>query len=321
VALFVVALVVGAVLLALGGATAIGARLLERRHPPRGVFVEVSGSKLHLLDLHPPSGVDSTRPPVVLLHGAGGSLEDMRLTLGSRLARSHRVIIVDRPGHGWSDRGQGQDEEPARQAGLVVQALDRVGIGRAIFVGHSWSGALVAALALAHPERVSGLVLLAPVSHPWSGRISWYYRMATTPVVGRLLVRLLAMPLGALLLKATIARVFAPQAAPADYAARAAIPLVLRPATFLANARDVAGLKAFVTRQAPRYGQIAAPVAIIVGDRDSTVSPRIHSQALARAIPHARLIMLPGIGHMPHHVAADAVAAEVERMASSVPPV
>ena len=137
-------------------------------------------------------------------------------------------------------------------------------------------------------------------------------------MVGRLLVHTLVMPLGALVLKATVARVFAPQAAPADYAARAAIPLVLRPAAFLANARDVAGLKPFVTRQAPRYGEIAAPVTIIVGDRDTTVSPRIHSQALARAIPHARLVMLPGVGHMPHHVAPDVVAAEVERMASSV---
>jgi pimeloyl-ACP methyl ester carboxylesterase len=91
--------------------------------------------------------------------------------------------------------------------------------------------------------------------------------------------------------------------------------LLLRPAEFRANARDVAGLKAFVAAQAPRYRQIAAPVTIITGDRDRTVSPTIHSRALAEAVPHARLIILAGVGHMPHHAAPGTVAAEVGRMA------
>jgi len=300
---------------ALAVATALGSRALERRHPPGGTFVDVSGGRLHLVDLRPPSGADADGPPVVLLHGASGSLEDMRMALGDHLGRRHRVILVDRPGHGWSDRGGGSGAEPARQAGLIVQGLDRLGVGKAIFVGHSWSGALVTALALAYPERIVGLILLAPVTHPWPGGVSWYYDAATMPLVGGLLVRTLVMPLGGLLLGSAVDRVFAPQAAPANYVGRAGLALLLRPSEFSANARDVTGLKAFVTAQAPRYGRITAPVVIITGDSDRTVSPAIHSRALAEALPHARLIVLPGVGHMPHHVAPEIVAAEVSRMA------
>src|SRR3569833_3480657 len=132
------------VVVVLGGLaafTAISARRIERAHPPAGRFVEVDGGRLHLLELGP---ADAT--PVVLLHGATGNLNDMRVALGDRLAARYRVILIDRPGHGWSDRPDGSaDASPARQAALLHQALQRNGISRAIMVGHSWSGALATA--------------------------------------------------------------------------------------------------------------------------------------------------------------------------------
>jgi pimeloyl-ACP methyl ester carboxylesterase len=88
----------------------------------------------------------------------------------------------------------------------------------------------------------------------------------------------------------------------------------LRPRNFIANARDVSGLLAVVTVQAPRYGEIKAPTVIITGDRDTVVPPEIHSRALAAALPHSRLVVLEGIGHMPHHVAADAVVAAIDEL-------
>jgi pimeloyl-ACP methyl ester carboxylesterase len=110
--------------------------------------------------------------------------------------------------------------------------------------------------------------------------------------------------------------VFAPQEAPADYADRAAIALVLRPDNFLANARDVVGLHAFVTRQAPRYASIKAPTVIITGDRDTVVSPDIHARAFAAKVPQSKLVVLEGVGHMPHHVAADRVVAAIDELAA-----
>ena len=83
--------------------------LIERHYPPAGRFVEVDGGRLHVLEL----GAENDGVPIVLLHGASGNLQDMRLGLGERLAAQHRVILIDRPGHGWSARFGG-DEEPLR---------------------------------------------------------------------------------------------------------------------------------------------------------------------------------------------------------------
>src|SRR5215831_4352076 len=193
-----------AALLGIGATiTAIGVAQLERAHRPAGRLVPVAGGRLHVVDLALPRPTDA--PPVVLLHGASGNLEDQRLTLGHALAARRRVILVDRPGHGFSDRPGGKaDASPGRQAALIAQALARLGVGRAIIVGHSWAGALAAALALDFPERVAALVLLAPVTHPWPGGISWYNRLASTSVFGPLFAWTCAFPLGSLMIASAV---------------------------------------------------------------------------------------------------------------------
>jgi pimeloyl-ACP methyl ester carboxylesterase len=293
-------------------ATALGTIAIERRYPPAGRFVDVTGGRLHVLEAGPPDGV-----AVVLLHGASGNLADMRLNLGERL-RHHRVILIDRPGHGWSDR-IGEDSSPARQAELIAQALEKLGVRRAILVGYSWSGALATAYALDHPDRVAALVLLAPVLYPWPGGVAWHYRLAALPVIGPLFARTIVLPVAFPLIGAFTRGLFTPQAMPEGYVGDAAIPMVLRPAEFIANAHDVASLKQNVARQSPRYPEITASTVIITGDRDTIVSPRIHSRALAATLPHAKLIVLPGVGHAVQHVVADVVVAEIEKLIAAKP--
>jgi pimeloyl-ACP methyl ester carboxylesterase len=311
---FIIALIIVIAILAVGAAfTAFGVAWLERIHRPAGRLVPVAGGRLHVVELSPPR--IPVGLPVVLLHGASGNLEDQRLTLGYALAVRRRVILIDRPGHGFSDRpGGNADASPGRQAALIAQALSEVGVARAIILGHSWSGALAAALALDFPERVAGLVLLSPVTHPWPGGISWYNALAATPAIGPLFVRALALPLGLVMIGNAIANTFAPQRPPPDYARRSASRLVLRPAEFIANAQDIAMLKSFVTAQVPRYRAINAPTAVITGARDTVVSVDLHARAVAALVPGARLVLLEGIGHMPQHAAADAIVAEIDRL-------
>jgi len=298
----------------LAGVSIVGARVIARAHPPAGRFVEVGGGRLHIVDIDERTQPSADDPPVVLLHGASGNLEDMRLALADRLKPRHRVILIDRPGHGWSERST-DNASPGQQAAMVAEALERLDVGRAVVVAHSFAGSVATALALEDPGRVAGLVLLAPVLYPWSTGIAWYYSLAATPILGPLFAHTLAVPAGAVLIGPAVGTVFAPQDAPADYADRAAIALVLRPQTFLANARDVAGLHAFVTRQAPFYNRIKAPTVIITGDRDTVVSPNIHARALAAKLPNSKLVVLDGVGHMPHHVAPDRVAAAIDEVA------
>lgn len=315
--IFIALAAVAALLCVLAAVTAIGVVAIERAHPATGRFVEVTGARMHLVELGSRDGAGADRPAVVILHGASGNLKDMRLALGERLSARYRVVLIDRPGHGWSERGVDPEQaSPARQTALIHEAIDRLGIKRIILVAHSWAGAIATAYALDHPKNVAGLVLLAPVTHPWSTGIAWYYHLATTSLVGPLFARTLALPLGALLADSAVQTVFSPQMPPADYSRRSALMLGLRPAEFLANAGDVAGLLAFVTAQAPRYRQITAPTVIIAGDRDTTVSPRIHSQALAAMLPQAKLVMLEGVGHMPHYAAPERVVAAIDEIAA-----
>jgi pimeloyl-ACP methyl ester carboxylesterase len=307
-----VALIIVATAALFAAITWLGTIHLERVHRPAGRFVPVAGGRLHVVELGPAQTAD---PPIVLVHGASGNLEDERLTLGLALAAKRRVIVIDRPGHGFSDRpGGATDASPGRQAALVAQALERLGIERAIIVGHSWAGALATALALDFPARVAGLVLLAPVTHPWPGGIAWYNRLAAMPWVGQLFVRTFALPFGLLMIGGAVASVFAPQRPPPAYMRRAAARLVLRPAEFRANAQDIAQLRKFVTALVPRYPAIAAPTAIISGDRDKTVSIDLHSRAAAILIPRARLIVLAGMGHMLQHVAPEMIAAAIDEL-------
>ena len=270
-----------------------------------------------MIDLAPPG-----RAPVgtvLLLHGASGSSADPILALGRRLAVRYRVLAVDRPGHGWSDRiGGAEAASPARQASVVWEALTRLGVERAIVVGHSWSGALAANMALDHADRVAGLVLLSPVSHPWpGGGVTWYYS-PTASVLGAFVTRVVTTPLGLLALRPAARAVFQPQDAPPDYVDAARVPLVLRPRTFRANAEDVAGLHAFVSEQSRRYGAIRAPTVILSGDADRIVWTNLHSRSLEREIPNARLVVLPGVGHMPHFAAPDRIVAEIDALATAM---
>jgi pimeloyl-ACP methyl ester carboxylesterase len=297
------------VLLAL--VTQAGVLVLQRNYPQAGKSVEVTGATLNVVDLGPR---DAPGPPVVLIHGASSNLKAMQQPLGQMLAGKHRVILIDRPGHGWSPRARETDSTPAIQAKMIDEALEKLGVGPAIFVVHSWAGALGARMALDYPARVAGLVMLAPVLYPWTGGVGWYNDVVTTPVIGPLLAYTITLPLGTFLTGPGARNAFLPQIMPENFVSDTATPLLLRPREFLANARDLVTLKAAVAEQAPRYGTIKVPVVVIAGDADTTVSPTIHSRPFAAAVPQTKLIILPGVGHIVQNAAPELVISEIDAM-------
>jgi len=304
--------IVVAALAILALVTQAGVWRLERAHPAQGRMIEVAGATLHIVDIGPR---DPAAPPIVMLHGASANLEVMRQPVGERLAKSHRVILIDRPGHGWSTRANLEDSTPAIQGRMIDEALAKLGIGRAIFVVHSWAGALGARMALDYPERVAGMVMLAPVAYPWPGGVGRYNKIVAVPVIGPLLAYTITLPLGMVLVGPGVRGVFQPQPVPDGYVENAATSLLLRPREFLANARDLVTLKAEVAEQAPRYAAIKAPITIIAGDgSDKTVSTHIHSRPLAATAPNAKLIVVPGLGHMVQNAVPDLVVSEIEAM-------
>lgn len=311
--LLILALILGAGALY----TYIGARAVERAHPPAGRLVMINGVRLHVLD---EGTAKPGEPALVLIHGASDNLEDWRVALGDRL-RDRRVIMIDRPGLGWSDGPAVDDgKRLARQVTLIHDALTRLNAGRVVMVAHSLGGALALNYALTYRDGLAGLVLLSPVTHPWIGGIALYYNIVAMPVVGPLFAYTLAYPLAQLFIGPGIAAAFTPQPVPAGYRDRAAIDLGLRPQVFLDNARDVAALQAFVTAQQPRYGEIAVPTAILAGDSDVVVSTNIHARALTAQLPEATLTVFEKVGHMPQHVWPDRVVAAIAAVSAARKP-
>jgi pimeloyl-ACP methyl ester carboxylesterase len=296
------------------GATRIGVWMIERRNPPIGEFLTVNGTRMHHVHV-PADGAEL--PPVVFIHGASGNLLDQMVPIRPELEGRAEMLFFDRPGHGWSSRGQ-DNATPRAQARTIAALMDAVGIEQAVIVGHSFGGGVAAAFALEHPEKLLGLVLLSAATHPWpGGDTSWYYGLTTIPVVGRLVSETLSLPAGWSRMAAATDCVFAPNPVPESYGRRASIALVLRPAAFRANATDVESLFPHVSDAVRLYSGIDTPTVVISGDSDTVVYEEIHSQGLARDIPGAELVWIENLGHKPDWIAPDLVASAVEKVAGN----
>ena len=265
-------------------------RRIEARHPPAGDLVDVGPCRIHCVET-PASGRE--RGVVLLVHGASGNFADLNEALGARLsAIGFRVVSVDRPGHGWSERLAPRREatSPERQADWIREALARRGVKDAVVVVHSLAGVLGLSMALNAPKFTRGLVLIAPVSHPWGGGVPWYYNVAAAPIVGPLFNWLIVPWAAHVYLRRGVKSVFAPQPTPQDYAERTRLKLLLRPWHFRANAEDVVDIEAHVNRLHAHYNEIRVPTAVVTGDHDGVVYTHIHAVRLrarhCRRDPH-----------------------------------
>ncbi|MCR9268583.1 MAG: alpha/beta hydrolase [Hyphomonadaceae bacterium] len=303
------------IVLVLGGAavwvnsSAYAARINET-HPAEGEFVTVNGADVHVLR------EGESGPVVLMIHGASANAREYSWTLAPRLAQTHRVLMVDRPGHGHSERPQ--DAETLKvQAEQAAGALRALAPGeKAVVVGHSFGGAVSLRLALDHPELVEGLVLLAPVSHDWGGGgEAWYNKYAGHPVIGPVFTHLVPI-VGPSQVRNGVTNVFSPKPAPEGYFENSAIGLLFRPSNFAANAKDVNALREELGAQQERYTEIEVPTVVFSGALDTVISPPLHVGKLKHQVESLELVKLADGGHMPHHAFGDDVAATIRRLSS-----
>ena len=205
-------IIIVAILLAGAAVTLASTWLIEWRHPPHGRFIEVHGLRRHVVELGNNSDA-SDNLPIVLLHGAGANLKDMEIAVGERLAARHRVILIDRPGFGFSARKKGGENTPTEQAVILDELFSRLGVDRAIIVGHSWGGTLALTFALDFPARVAGLVLIAPPTHPALWGMAKLNAVLASPI-GWLFAHTLSVAFRRDLYLAGLATAFLPQLIP-----------------------------------------------------------------------------------------------------------
>lgn len=274
------------------------------------------------------------KPPVVLVHGLGGSHLNWVL-LGPLLATGHRVYAPDLPGFGLSYPA-GRRADVVRN-GLVLDAFlrDVVG-GPALLVGNSMGGLLAMAQAVRRPDSVTGLVLIDPVlprakDAPWDRQVGAAFLMYAVPGLGE---RYLARRRRRIPARRTVMEILAtvcadhtalPEAfveasvALAEQRGRDASPVRGLDTAYLQAARSLlrmAGRRASYTAMMRAIG---APVLLLHGDKDRLV-PVQSARAAAAHCPHWRYEELPGIGHVPQMEAPDTVARLISQWQSAPAP-
>lgn len=262
---------------------------LERRYlRAPAEMVELAEARLHVRDDGPRDA-----PVVLMLHGFGASLHTWE-PWAQALRDGWRVIRIDLPGHGLSGPDPTGDYTDARAHALLLALLDRLGVERASLVGSSIGGRIAWSFAARHPERVDALVLIAPDGFASPGR--GYGDAPKVPWAMQLARWTLPRPL----LRWGLAPAYADPAVLTPALFERYYELVLAPGVRAAMVQRLA--QTVLEDPVPRLRQIGAPTLLLWGDADALI-PVANADDYLAALPDARKVVLPGIGHLPHEEA------------------
>lgn len=284
----------------------------EAAYPPEGEIIEVGGHPVHVVVRGRAQG---DGPDLVLIHGASGSTRDLTFALAGPLEADYRVIIIDRPGLGYTPPLHNRGESLREQADLLQAAAAQLGADKPIVAGQSYGGAVAIAWAIHHPDTLSALVPIAAASNPWSTPLDPLYKLTSSRLGAALVVPLITAWVPTSYVRSSIEGIFAPQAAPEGYADYFGPGITLRRETFRANARQRRDILGEIQAQHLRNSEITVPTEIVHGTADDTVGISVHSEPLSAQIAGSVLTPLDGIGHMPQHVAVPDVIAAIDRAA------
>ena len=283
----------------------------EREYPPTGKFVTVQGVRLHFVDT---GGAD---PVLVLLHGNGAMIADMEISgLVNEAAKRYRVIVFDRPGYGYSERPGDRAWGPQAQADLFRQVFAKLGLVRPVVFGHSWGTQVAMSLALDHPESVGGLVLASGYYFPTARADTITALPEITPVLGDLLRHTISPLIGRLTAPGMFRKMFAPQHLPPRFSAEFPVGITLRPSQIRASSEERAMMVPAAAELEKRYPDLRGPICIMAGGSDRIVDTDAQSVRLNSVIAQSELRVLPGLGHMMHHFAADQVVRAIDEVAA-----
>jgi|SRR5215510_137102 len=258
-------------------------------YPEHSWFTTVDGVRIHYQEAG-----DENAPAMILIHGFISSTmvwNEVFLPLSNA---GFRVIALDLPGYGYSDKPRDAEYTIEAQGRAVVGLMDRLNIEKAIVVGASYGGAIAATIALDFPERVNRLILIGAVTNN-DAKKYLLLRIARTPLVGDVLTPLFLGSRWAM--RKRMERVYRRLGRPLDERKLAARHHVLA----VANAHRA------VIRSARKWNadgiqhnakQIRQPTLIVWGDHDQEI-PITNGYRLRDEIPNSRLIVFAGCGHLP----------------------
>ena len=267
--------------------------LVARWAPPPSDFIDVKGQLVHFRD----EGPRDDPLPVVLVHGTSASLHTWEGWVRALKSR-RRVITFDLPGFGLTGPFAGQytpdDYSGDAYARFVLDLLDALKLQRVVIGGNSLGGEVAWRTAFLAPQRVAQLILVdasGPAFTPIS--IPLGFRIARIPVLNRIGEYLLPRPLVA----QGLADVYGdPLKVTPDLVDRY-YELTLREGNRRALALRVQHLVAGA--QSERIATLKLPTLILWGSLDKLIPPAI-ARKFQQQIAGSQLVMLEGLGHVPH---------------------
>jgi pimeloyl-ACP methyl ester carboxylesterase len=293
----------GGIAAALAANAYVAGREAREARAGAGRLVPTREGDLHVLE----EGARSA-PPAVLLHGFAGSLHWFD-RLAPLLAADHRVVRIDLLGHGGSAKPLG-DYSLERQAAAVAEALERLDVHTALFVGHSFGGAVSVAVAECRRELVERLAILDEGPNGDFGEEPLMTRLGFVPVLGELLHRLAfdsAIRDG---YKDAFGPGFDLSGEIGDMVVRG-----YRAMTFPSYKRSWKQEQAYLAerRLDERVRALGIPALAVFGEEDRFFHARESADAFAAA--GARAEVLAGVGHSPNLERPDEVARLVRELA------
>src|ERR1700712_3508619 len=283
----------------------------DQTSKPPGRFVEVDGLRVHYI-------ARGKGRPVVLIHGNGTMAEDFVICgLVDQLAKRYRVIFIDRPGFGHTERPRYRIWTASAQARLVRRVLERLKVERPVVVGHSWGTIVSLALATQAPDELRGLVLLSGYYYPARRADVALITPLAIPGLGDAARSMVPAGLGHLLAPQLFRHVFKPQPVPASFTARFPVGISIHPTQARASAEDTASMNTAVAQLKAHSPSLRVPSVIMSGDADAIVDPIDQSCRLHEAVAGSRLTVLPGLGHMIHYSAKAQIGRAVDEVLAS----
>ncbi|MFH2009409.1 MAG: alpha/beta fold hydrolase [bacterium] len=255
------------------------------RYPaPASSFTTVQGRRIHFVDRG-----DKARPAILFVHGFASALVVWK-RLMKALESDYRVVALDLPGFGFSDKRRG-DYSPQGLADLVSAFLDQRGIPRAHVVAHSWGSSVALALAKRHPGRVHRVALLG----------AWVFDEQLVPFLRWSKVRGLGEFLFSLFYKQRIGDRFAlafyePERHVHHRAVQAVRKALNRPGAV--RAALAATRQQRLSALQKHYVRINHETLLVWG-REDDVALLKYGERLSRELPNARLRVFPRCGHFP----------------------
>ncbi|MFM8376880.1 MAG: alpha/beta fold hydrolase [Phenylobacterium sp.] len=281
---------------------------------PTSRFVTLeNGVNVHYRDQGRPDG-----PPLVLVHGFAANLDTWEPWV-ARLGDTYRVVTLDLPAHGLTVTPPGYEMSTQGQVEVIDELTRRLGLPPFVLAGNSMGGGASWNYALAHPDRLRGLVLVASVGPRPRSEDSAPPREGPPAVF-----RIMGNPVGRAALRSLNPRPLAEPGLKKAYVDESLVtPALVDRYVDLALAPGrremvLAGRRGPPSASADAVRGVSVPTLVMHGEKDSVVPVGV-GQELGRLIPGARLVLYPEAGHVPMEQIPDRSAGDVRAFIESLP--